>query len=128
MKHLPTYLLNGAPGGGCAQELESRGMMAYIVSWVFQAIIICVLVLWARSKKVKCGWTYEFAKRRLVWGISIVVLVQIGQFIRESEGHGLGLLYHIQWVGVYWIALATFRLKDLKKEAAKNVAVVSDRS
>jgi len=59
----------------------------------------------------------------LWWGITIVVLVQIGQFIRESEGHSLGLLYHIQWIGVYWIALATFRLKDLKKETAKGAGL-----
>jgi hypothetical protein len=98
-------------------------MMVYLVSWAFQGIIVCVLVLWARSRRAKCGWTQAFAKRRLVWGISIVVLVQVGQFIRESEGHSLSLLYHIQWVGVYWISLATFRLKDLKTETTRNVEV-----
>jgi hypothetical protein len=100
-------------------------MTAYVFSWAFQAIVICVLVLYA--KRAGCDWTRELAKRRLAWGITIVVLVQVGQLIRESEGHSLSLLYHVQWVGVYWIARAAFRLKYLKKETAKGTAS-SDRS
>ena len=92
-------------------------MTASIVSWAFQAIIICVLVLYA--KRGGCDWTRELAKRRLTWGITIVVLVQVGQFIRESDGHSLGLLYNVQWVAVYWIARAVFRLKELNRKPQK---------
>jgi hypothetical protein len=91
--------------------------MTYLFSWAFQAVIVCVLVLFARSKRYRCSWTREFANRRLWWGIATVAFVQIASFIRETtEGHGIGIFYHVQWIGVYWIALSTFRLKDLKKE------------
>ncbi len=76
----------------------------------------------APAQWASCDWTHEFANRRLRWGIATVAFVQIAAFIRETtEGHGLGIFYHIQWIGVYWIALATFRLKDLKNEAEKHL-------
>jgi len=51
----------------------------------------------------------------MLWGISIVFIVQICGFVQEATSdHGLGLLYHIQWIGVYWIALAVYRRKYLR--------------
>jgi hypothetical protein len=92
--------------------------MTYLVSWAIQAVFVVVLVLSARSRRFKCVWTREFAWRRLNWGIITVAIVQIATFIRNTtEGRGVGIFYHIQWIGIYWIALASFRLKDLKAES-----------
>lgn len=93
--------------------------MAYLIWWVFQAIVVYALVLYARSKRARCGWTKDIAHRRRNWGIVTVAVVQIATFLRNvTEGRGIGPFYHIQWIGVYWIALSWVRLDDLKKEAA----------
>ena len=92
--------------------------MTYLFSWAFQLIVILLLITYARTRRHGCGWPDRYAWRRLNWGIAIVSVVQLATFIRNTtEGRGIGFLYHVQWIGVYWIALATFRLRDLKREA-----------
>ena len=56
------------------------------------------------------------ARRRLIWGIAAIAAVQIGGFIAlVTTGKGIGMLGIIQWIGVYWVALALYRRSDLKQ-------------
>jgi hypothetical protein len=85
-----------------------------------QAVIVLVLVGVARLNGRKCQWNVHQSEIKLILGISIVVFVQLADFIVETtENKGLGILYHIQWIGVYWIALAIFRGRYLR-EAKRN--------
>jgi hypothetical protein len=94
-------------------------MTRYIVSWVFQLALVFVLVFSAKARARSCQWSLSKAGTKLLWGISIVVIVQILEFIQEATSdHGLGLLYHIQWIGVYWIALSVYRSKYLRASRA----------
>ena len=98
-------------------------MMSYVFSWVFQIILVFVLIAVAKAKSRNCEWNEAKAKSRLNWGIALVVFVQVADFIKEAttEGHGLGILYHIQWIGIYWVALAAYRRRILR-QAEQSVA------
>ena len=90
--------------------------MRYVLTWALLAATAFAMVALARARARECGWTASEAIRKLWWGISIVAVVQIADFVRETtEGKGLGLLYHIQWVGVYWISLAVLRRRKLRQ-------------
>lgn len=96
-------------------------MTTFIAWWVFQVVLVLILVFQAKSRASTCKWDAKLTERRLTWGISIVVIIQIADFFEEysSPGHhGLGPLYHIQWIGVYWIALAVYRRKYLRAMTA----------
>jgi hypothetical protein len=94
-------------------------MTGYIVSWAFQLALVLVLVFSAKARARSCQWSLSKAETKLLWGISIVVIVQICEFVEEATSdHGVGLLYHIQWIGVYWIALAVYRRKYLRSSPA----------
>ncbi len=97
--------------------LTLKSLLPYLFSWVIQAFLVLILVGSARARRNHCAWTRDLAKRRLSWGIVTVLVIQSLQFYREaSTGHGVGPLYHIQWIGVFWIARSLFRLQDLKKD------------
>lgn len=92
--------------------------MIYLASWLFQLLIVLVLISVAKSNRSKCAWDEGSSKSWLTKGIVLVCFVQIADFIREysTQGeHGLGLLYHVQWFGVYWIALSIYRRRDLRR-------------
>src|SRR5258708_14385270 len=96
--------------------------MRYIIFWGVQIILVFVLIGAAKARSRSCQWNAGKTTRRLQWGIATVAFVQIADFIRETtEDKGLGILYHIQWIGVYWIALAVFLrriLRDAEKESS----------
>lgn len=93
--------------------------MRYIASWVFQLLMVLALILTAKARGRKCQWNVDKTKSRLGWGVSIVAIVQIAQFVKEAtQDQGLGILYHIQWIGVYWIALAVYRRKYMRESAS----------
>ena len=84
--------------------------MSYLAFWIFQVLLVFSLVWAAKSSRNKCRWNVEQVKRKLAWGIFIVVFVQIADLYKElTLNKGLGIFYHIQWIGVYWIALAVDR-------------------
>ncbi len=100
-------------------------MTRYMVSWVFQLVLVLVLVFAAKSRASTSKWDMAKTGNRLRWGISIVAVVQICDIIKEAtSGYGLGPLYHIQWIGVYWIALAVYRRKYLRASPS-NAAVTA---
>jgi hypothetical protein len=99
--------------------------MRYIVFWGIQIILVFVLIGAAKARSRSCQWSADKTTRRLQWGIATVAFVQVADFISETmEDKGLGILYHIQWIGVYWIALAVFRRRILR-EAGKTSAPVT---
>ena len=94
-------------------------MTRYIVWWVFQLALVLVLVSTAKARARSCQWDRAKAENKLLFGISIVVIVQICEFVQEATSdHGIGPLYHIQWIGVYWIALSVYRSKYLRASRA----------
>jgi hypothetical protein len=91
-------------------------MMRYFISWIIQIALVFILVGAAKTNSRKCQWSADKARSRLIWGVFTVGFVQVASFIREMmEDKGLGILYHIQWIGVYWIALASYRRKYLRE-------------
>jgi hypothetical protein len=80
-------------------------------------LAVLILVQIAKSRRAKCKWDRKTALDRMWIGILAVGAVRIGGFILIlKEGHGVGVLAIIQWVGIYWIALSVYRQKDLKRE------------
>lgn len=93
-----------------------------IAYWVFQLVLVLILVFSAKSRGHTCQWNEAKVKSRLTWGVVIVAFVQVAEFLQEAttpNHHGLGLLYHIQWIGVYWIALSAYRRKYMRENASK---------
>lgn len=98
------------------------------LGWAIWWGVALALVLTARARRQRCTWDSRRAKRRLVVGIVIIAAAQIGtRLVLRAYGPRivftvpvfiLALPGYIQWFGVYWIAMAIFRLRDLKKPNA----------
>jgi len=89
----------------------------YVASWVFQLVMVLILVFTAKLRASKCHWDSKLTEHRLTWGILTVLVIQVGELVQEystPDHHGLGIVYHVQWIGVYWIALALYRRKVLR--------------
>lgn len=101
-----------------------------MVETLANLVFIVLLVYVARSRRNLCSWDSKLARRRLVWGIVIVAVVQIGGFIKlVTMGTGIGVFGAIQWIGVYWVAAAIFRRRDLHISGQKiNIEATQDKA
>ena len=90
--------------------------MQYVAFWIFQIALVLTLVSTAKAQARKCQWSAEKAWSKFMWGVFVVGFIQLADLYREMfENKGLGILYHIQWIGVYWIALGSYRRKYLRE-------------
>ncbi len=84
--------------------------------------------LYREIESCTCRWDATATKSWLVKGIALIAFVQIAGILREiqTDGqHGVGILYHVQWFGVYWIALAVYRRRDLESAGVASEASVN---
>lgn len=85
------------------------------------SLVICVLILVARSKRERCNWGFKKARDRYQIGILGILAVQLGGFLLwmrdgELETQTAFLMAIVQWTGIYWVALAVYRRRDLVRE------------
>jgi hypothetical protein len=80
----------------------------------FELLIILGLVLMAKKRTGKCHWDRRTVNRRFWFGIVGIIAVQIGGLLAlTATGQGIGITAAVQWPCIYWVALATYRKRDL---------------
>lgn len=85
----------------------------------FEFLLIMALVLEAKRRRAKCDWDWKKANGTLWWRVVGIVAVTIGgDLVIIETGHGIGITGVILWPCIYWVALATYRKRDLREIAS----------
>ncbi len=85
--------------------------------YIFDLLVILLLVQAAKSRRAKCDWDWKKATRRFWWGVIGIAAVQIGGVVVLIDtGHSIGIRGVIQWPCIYWVALAVYRKRDLRQK------------
>ncbi len=78
-----------------------------------------VAVLIGKDRSTRVAWDQKTATRKMWWGITAVVVIELGNFIGTfavPRYEGIGVFGWLAYIGAYLIAAAFYRKRYLRKQ------------